>query len=787
MTASKSNITRRNLLALAGAAAGCRLGSTFADTDPNKPFKNPLEQAKVVWHMATLEATGADSLTLQANGAKTVTVGQKLEGAEYAESLKRGGDGFVAVFSNVPPNDYVLGTSPNGQQGWLSIGAPQAKDLRPEAAAASLYIRTFLQEPDSCGTLLFSDSIALAVHQSGLAEAFLGQKTVEGATFREVPLGIIERGKWLDLVIRIDRRQLDFFCNGVLRNSIPLGKEMGIPFESELAIGSFLGAPGGWKRHSHGLSNAKIDTIALWDRSLTDAQVAFLSGLADVRPRAKSPADQAIVAYNRFYDASESKDLDLCHRLERSMREFMRQDPTRPIYHLTAPIGWIYDPCGAFQFQGKYHVSTYHNIYAVLRLNGLDHYVSDDLVHWQMWPRGPIADTQVDVGGIWLSNHLIDDKGLPNVIYCAWGADGEERGIRARSHDGMISFTDKKVVLPDFHDGHPWKEGDTWYAITMRRVRGKIQEDPEIVLFSSTDLDHWAERGVVFRPSEYLDKDKNVGGMEFPYLFFLGDKAVLMAGCMPAGVFYWIGRFDRKSFKFIPDDPQGLRVDYANPFHCFNPSTVDAKGPNGAPRRIIMAMETRPRGSLQGLPWNGVHAMPRVLTLDGNRLRQDPLPEFETLRGQVHSLKNTRVTPETSGYLKLRGDALEIRAEFENQGASRFGVKVRLSRDGKTFVKVFYDAKTGEYGVDGNIARSLAFLAVSYPDLGRGPSYIPNGKPVQMRIFLDKALIETFVNGQPCTTSVEDTNPLNDGLDLFSEEGAAMCTRLDIWEMRSSF
>src|SRR5438874_2335239 len=84
---------------------------------------------------------------------------------------------------------------------------------------------------------------------------------------------------------------------------------------------------------------------------------------------------------------------------------------------------------------------------------------------------------------------------------------------------------------------------------------------------------------------------------------------ILMASCYPGGSVYWIGRFDRKSLRFIADASECLRIDYANPFHCFNPPTLDAKGPNGFARRIIMAMESRLEGSVDGLPWNGVHAM----------------------------------------------------------------------------------------------------------------------------------------------------------------------------------
>jgi Beta-fructosidases (levanase/invertase) len=180
--------------------------------------------------------------------------------------------------------------------------------------------------------------------------------------------------------------------------------------------------------------------------------------------------------------------------------------------------------------------------------------------------------------------------------------------------------------------------------------------------------------------------------------------------------------------------------------------------------------------------------MPRLLTVEDDHLRQDPLPEMAMLRGAHQSFQNIDVAPDRSGYVKAKGDALEIVAEFENRGASLFGLKVRLSKDGKTFVRVFFDTKTNEYGVDGNLfARSLHDEPWLNPKRGVGPSYLQIGKPVVMRIFLDKILIEAFVNGQTCTTSLEDVNPLNDGMDLFSEGGMVVCRKLDIWEMKSSF
>jgi len=43
--------------------------------------------------------------------------------------------------------------------------------------------------------------------------------------------------------------------------------------------------------------------------------------------------------------------------------------------------------------------------------------------------------------------------------------------------------------------------------------------------------------------------------------------------------------------------------------------------------------------------------------------------------------------------------------------------------------------------------------------------------------------VETFVNGQTCTTLLQDRNLAHDRLDLFSEGGTVRCTKLDVWKM----
>jgi sucrose-6-phosphate hydrolase SacC (GH32 family) len=67
--------------------------------------------------------------------------------------------------------------------------------------------------------------------------------------------------------------------------------------------------------------------------------------------------------------------------------------------------------------------------------------------------------------------------------------------------------------------------------------------------------------------------------------------------------------------------------------------------------------------------------------------------------------------------------------------------------------------------------------------MGRGPSYLTEGQPIRMHVFLDKLLVEVFINGQTCTSVAQDRDPRCDGIDLFSEGATACCTQLDIWDM----
>ena len=764
---SKGIFAEKNSIVVIPDSVGITANSSFTEFPDN-----PLHDARIVWHMKTLRANENYPLDLKMNGH--VELGQKIEGDDYEQSLKRGGDGFVTSLT---------------EQGYLSLDINRTKTLRSNDNAVSLYTRVWIG-PEDNGTIFFSDFLTLAIHTNGLAIGFLGMQTPHGKVFREMPLCILQRGCWSDLIMRVGNGKLDFFSNGILINSIPVNQELCSPFDEELQIGAFMWSGPDLYEYTPAptFRKAKIDIVALWNRTLSDKQVAFLSGVVSVKSSGeKRSIDQAILDYNAFFDASVNKDTASCRKLWKSLKNLANHDPWRPAYHLTQPFGWILDPAGAFYYEGRYHVFSYRNIFKLLRYCSLDHYISDDLVHWSEWPVGPMADSNLDVYGIWLMNHFIDDQGVPGVIYTGLGKQGKY-GVLAHSSDGLVSYGNKKGVLTKYdHDGHVWKEGNTWYTIISRMQKGTRPGNlgDAVMLWTSPDLEHWQERGEIFtQPKEVNSSsqgDKN-GFMEFPYLLSFGNKDVLMLGGHP--VRYWVGRFDRQQLKFIPDTQHGLLLDYSNPFHCFNPLCVDQKGAGAKPRRIIMALYADLNGDFEGLPWYGVHAMPRLIELHGDHLCQEPVPEMKSLRGEHFSKRNIKVSPKTSGYISKHGDTVEIIADFEQGDASCFGLKVRLSQDGTSFVRIYFNTLTNEYGVDGSVPDTHRDLGVT-PGQGR-PSYIKKGQPVRMHVFLDKLLLETFVNGQTCTIAAKERNARYDGIDLFSEGGNVQCTCLEIWNMKRS-
>ena len=236
-------VTPQTPIALTAALLLAPLAALHAADDP-------LPTAKAVWRMTANEAAAKHPFALKAYGPVKFT---QLGEADATASRKRGGAEASATLT---------------AESFLSIETERAAELRPTSDALTLYARARF-EPGTAGTLFFSDFLTFGVHPSGLAIALLGVKTPQGKVYREIPLAKVERGGWLDLVLRVGDGRVEFFCNGDLKTSLPLGQKLVSPFTNELRLGAMRWLPAkanlGHPKCEYGTK--QIATVALWHRA----------------------------------------------------------------------------------------------------------------------------------------------------------------------------------------------------------------------------------------------------------------------------------------------------------------------------------------------------------------------------------------------------------------------------------------------------------------------------------------------------------------------------------------
>jgi sucrose-6-phosphate hydrolase SacC (GH32 family) len=270
------------------------------------------------------------------------------------------------------------------------------------------------------------------------------------------------------------------------------------------------------------------------------------------------------------------------------------------------------------------------------------------------------------------------------------------------------------------------------------------------------------------------------GFAEYPYVVPIKDKDVLIVGGLP--VHYWTGRLDKDSPAFLMEAPEPKLFDYTSVFHCFNPSITDRKGENGAPRRVVLAMMEAACGRINDMPWYGAHSLPRSLELEGDHLCQYPVEELKTLRAEHFFLSDIDLS--TPFDVPKQGDAVEIVAEFDSRDAQEVGLKVLMSADGGSFIRIYYNAERNEFGADGNFYQAFRAFPGHAVGIGQGPAYVSRGDRVQIRVFVDKCLVEAFLNGQSCSMVAKDLAAAGTKISLFSSGGTAVCKELHIWNMK---
>ncbi len=495
-------------------------------------------------------------------------------------------------------------------------------------------------------------------------------------------------------------------------------------------------------------------------------------------------------------------------RSARLLRERFLADPYRPTYHFCVPedMGMPGDPNGAFYHNGRYHLMYLYNRSGSGFCWG--HISSADLVHWRHHPDaiGPGNGDE----GCFSGGAFVDDDGTAYLSYwMLWGAKGiglaksqgpdfdvwpklEANPVIKSTEWGVTEIKDphgRSLFYGSADPSNIWKKNGRYYMLTGNLlVLDKIGRAPEaplseqgdrLYLFVSDDLKTWKYLHVFYeRKPEWTDRSEDNMCPSFlplpsnPEGGPASGKHLLLFISHNKGCQYYVG--DYRDDKFSPHNHG--RMTWVDNTYFAPEALVDGQG-----RQIMWAwLLDNPSGEKEK-GWSGVYGLPRSLWLgDDGTLRMRPVKELEKLREAERAWSDLALADGGTQPLEgVAGDACELRLEIAVGAAKRCGLKVRASADGQEETLLYYDAEAKQLVFDSTRSGKDGRKAVE-----RAPFALKPDEPLNLRVFVDKSVIEVFANDrQAICRRVYSTRADSLGVSLFSQGGASTFKQVQAWQM----
>ncbi len=464
-------------------------------------------------------------------------------------------------------------------------------------------------------------------------------------------------------------------------------------------------------------------------------------------------------------------DLGNADSANRAFREKLLRDPFRPGYHFVTPEGRCmpFDPNGAIYWKGRYHLFY---IFQDARGHNWGHVSSTDLFHWRHHPTGLVS-------GMFSGNCFINKDGRPTICYHQVG-QGNAMAVALDDELNEWQKLESNPITPKTQPGDPhhdkyrswdpygWLEDDTYYAI--------FGGNRPAIAKADSLAGEWQYVGdLLANTVEGVAIDEDVSCADF---FKIGDRRMLLCISHRLGARYYLG--DWKGEQFHPTFHEKMSwVD--NSF--FAPeSLLDDQG-----RRIMWAwvFDNPQFATRMEFGWSGTMSLPRVLALgEDGRLRVNPPVEIERLRYNGKKQENLTVPADAELTLEgIAGNSLELTVAMNAKDAQQFGVKVCCSPKGEEQTLVYYDAAEKKLKVD----TTKSSLSEGPKSVEAGPLELKADEPLQLRVFVDKSVVEVFANGrQAVMRRIYPSREDSVGVVVFSNGGPAHVTALEAWDMMPS-
>ena len=507
-------------------------------------------------------------------------------------------------------------------------------------------------------------------------------------------------------------------------------------------------------------------------------------------------------------------------------------DRYRPQYHAIPPAVWMNEPHSPFYYKGMYHVFYQHNpagpYWSQIRWG---HLVSEDMIHWKAVKDAVVPTAGVCPEGIWTGGACIGPDGTPWLAITAgtntttWTGQNVAFAHAKDPSDPYLTdwvIEDKLVITQpsdnsqgereQFRDPFVWYDDGTYYMMVSTSIPGA---GGSAVIYTSENMREWNHRGYLYQCdyNRYPEQGAHwecvvmlpistKDGSQTKYILF--DCPQYTVDGYTVDCYYWIGRFDKNTCRFIADDDQpklfdlGRGVYTGQNGYCFLTEEDIASGKTNYEqgRTVIYAIaQGKDAGTAQNATAGWAHnfAIPLELWLadNGTEVIREPIREIESLRTEtLYTYKGEGKTANeiNNAISQIRGDTLEIRAKIQLAPTSAeysAGIMVRYNPnvvDGKTEKTEIIFNNHGVL-VERNQSSLLDYV-------NRQPSHtwgrVKN--EYEVTILLDRSMLEVYVDGLiSFTTRIYPKYGNSDFLAVFDNNANVKFTEFTVYRMGSAY
>lgn len=480
-------------------------------------------------------------------------------------------------------------------------------------------------------------------------------------------------------------------------------------------------------------------------------------------------------------------------------REKWKNNPYRPIYHFSSPESILHDPNGLCYWQGNWHL-FYQYLPSKDFRQHWGHAVSHDLIHWKDLPIALYPSPE----NMCYSGATLAEK--DKVIAMYYGVDIGD--IVATSSDPLLLNWEKVATpaIPRVKSGETlpyyvfdpaiWKEDSIYYAVTGGRTNtgpgNKAMRSTS--LFSSKDLKNWKYEHNFMKNECFLPPGEDAS---CPYFWPIGNRYIFLFFSHTTGSQYLLGDYNKEEHCFYPTFHGRFN------FMSFLPGGVHAPSATSDGKGGVIVIHNMHTGK-KSPGWRGITTLPRKLTLDKcDTINIQPYGDYKSLRTHHQHIDKTHLPANKEIIIdNIQGNALEIKAEINIKSSPMIEMNVLRSPDKEEFtsIKFFKDR-----GVDlvrtnpalknqrwGLISLETAHSSILPDVISRAPElapvYLKPNETLKLHIFIDKSIIEIFVNDkQVVTTRVYPGKKESIGISLKSQGRDATLISMDAWQMKSIY